>query len=385
VKNLTRDQAVQIYHDKYWVPSGAEKLPANLQTPYFDVYIRNPAVAKRALAASGGDPAKFADITDAYFQRLATTPRGQKYAQAWAARDANNRAIATDGVPAPTPPPAAAQPGGDVVYSVTGKNAAEGGFDPQAVEFSAQQYLTTGQMPTLGMGKAAAQARKQIIERAAKIAGADGLTGVDFAVQIAHYKAATQALKTLETQAGTVQQNEQTALANGQQFIDRSKELAGQTRYPALNSVTQTYLRATGDPTIAAMDSAWQTFTTEYAKVVAGSPTGSGTLSDSARREAQDTMRGNYSYEQKLAAFKQMQNDMANRMAAIHNTIAGKYDQLTKNPRSAAQIAAQTDLHSVSAPRGRNGFVKVTSVQQYNSLPKGTRYIDPNGVQRVKQ
>jgi hypothetical protein len=31
VKNLTRDQAVKIYHDRYWVPSGAEKLPANMQ------------------------------------------------------------------------------------------------------------------------------------------------------------------------------------------------------------------------------------------------------------------------------------------------------------------------------------------------------------------
>jgi hypothetical protein len=51
VKNLTRDQAKQIYHDKYWVPSGAENLPANLQTPYFDVYIRNPAFAKKALAS----------------------------------------------------------------------------------------------------------------------------------------------------------------------------------------------------------------------------------------------------------------------------------------------------------------------------------------------
>jgi hypothetical protein len=65
------------------------------------------------------------------------------------------------------------------------------------------------------------------------------------------------------------------------------------------------------------MDAAWNTFTTEYAKVVAGSPSGAGTLSDSARHEAQETMRGNYSVEQKLAAFKQMQADMANRMAAI--------------------------------------------------------------------
>lgn len=94
VKNLTRDQAVQIYHDRYWVPSGAEHLPANMQAPYFDVYIRNPSKAKEALAQSGGDPAKFMDITDHYFQTLATHPDGQKYGKAWANRDAKNRAIA---------------------------------------------------------------------------------------------------------------------------------------------------------------------------------------------------------------------------------------------------------------------------------------------------
>jgi hypothetical protein len=44
-------------------------------------------------------------------------------------------------------------------------------------------------------------------------------------------------------------------------------------------------------------------------------------------------MKGNYAYSQKVAAFNQMRADMANRMAAIHGTIAGKYDQLTKNPR----------------------------------------------------
>jgi hypothetical protein len=97
IKNLTRDQAVQIYRDKYWAQSGAENLPANLQTPYFDVYVRNPKIAKKALADSGGDPARFVQLTSAYFQNLAKKPSGQPYASAWAARDANNMAIATGG------------------------------------------------------------------------------------------------------------------------------------------------------------------------------------------------------------------------------------------------------------------------------------------------
>jgi hypothetical protein len=98
VSKLTRDQAVNLYHDRYWVPSGAEKLPANMQAPYFDVYIRNPAFAKHALSESGGDPTRFMDLADSYFGHLASTPSGQKYAHAWQNRDANNRAVATGGV-----------------------------------------------------------------------------------------------------------------------------------------------------------------------------------------------------------------------------------------------------------------------------------------------
>jgi len=95
VKGLTREGAKQLYHDRYWVPSGAEDLPSNLQAPYFDVYIRNPAVAKRALSQSGGDPIKFMEITNGYFRHLGQTPDGQRYAKSWANRDSRNLSIAT--------------------------------------------------------------------------------------------------------------------------------------------------------------------------------------------------------------------------------------------------------------------------------------------------
>lgn len=97
VKGLTRDQAKQIYLERYWKPSGADSLPANMQAPYFDVYIRNPEFAKRALRESGGDPTRFMDLADDYFGKLAQSGAGRKYARAWANRDAKNRAMATGG------------------------------------------------------------------------------------------------------------------------------------------------------------------------------------------------------------------------------------------------------------------------------------------------
>lgn len=72
VDNLTQDQAQQIYKDRYWDKSGAANLPANLQTPFFDVYVRSEAVANKALAQSGNDPSKFLAAADALFKPKAT-------------------------------------------------------------------------------------------------------------------------------------------------------------------------------------------------------------------------------------------------------------------------------------------------------------------------
>lgn len=211
----------------------------------------------------------------------------------------------------------------------------EPGLDPTAASFYAQQILAGGQMPALGMGKAAAKARQQIMDQVAKTAGAKGLDGTDLAKQVAHYKAGQKQVGTLETQLGTTQQNEQTALLNGQQFMDRSAELPGQTQLPILNSIVQTaqrHLPVPGHDTIAAMDAAWNTFVNEYAKVISGTPSGGGVLSDSARHEAMRIMQGNYSLSQKTAAFDQMKADMANRLTAMNGTIDQAYDKITDQP-----------------------------------------------------
>lgn len=163
IKDLTKDQAIQIYKDKYWNGSGAENLPANLQTPYFDVYIRNEKIAKQALAASGGDPAKFMQLSNAYFQNLAAKTGTQStYGKAWAARDANNLAIATGQASPETAAPAAAAtaeatsrfpiviPGSsspDQFHTLTDAQVKARGLDPS------QQYqlnTKTGQVTGLG-------------------------------------------------------------------------------------------------------------------------------------------------------------------------------------------------------------------------------------------
>lgn len=259
------------------------------------------------------------------------------------------------------------------ISPISGTAEAQDALDPQTTSFYAQQILAGGQMPALGMGKSAAAARQAIMREVSRQAQTLGLSGKDLATQQAHFKNATAGLRTLETQAMTVGANEETALLNGQQFLDRSKELTAKTRFPIVNAATMAFLRHTGDPTVIAMDNAYNTFITEYAKVVAGSPSGAGVLSDSARHEAMSTLKGNYAYPQKVAAFKQMQKDMANRMAAIRSGIAYGYKNMSVVPGSTRELRVPTSNEGL--PKG----AKVVGTYQ------GKRVIEVNGRRMVEQ
>lgn len=229
-----------------------------------------------------------------------------------------------------------------------------GGLDAATKTYYAQQVLAGAPMPAIGMGKQAAANRQAIMEEVARLGGAQGLTGADAAAQIAHYKAGTKQIANLENMAGTIGVNEQTALANGQQFIDRSAELPFQTSIAPLNSISNALQRMFGGTTIAKADAAYNTFVNEYAKVVAGSPSGAGVLSDSARHEAMSTISGSGSVAQKQAAFAQMKADMANRMVAIHGGINEAYKALTRQPGyqipgTTAGLTAKMDGHDEAA------------------------------------
>jgi len=356
-KDMTKDQAAQVYASKYWPASGAANLPANLQAPYFDVYIRNPALAKAALAKSGGDPQKFVEISNQMFAPfLAKHPQ---YTSSYQQRFNSNMAIASGQSQAPLLPSDTqnpAPPGFHWIGGAPGIGKPPEGYeadpahpgtlkpipggpadtstdamDDGTVNFYAQEILAGTPMSQLafGMGKAAAQNRRQVMEKVAQLAGAEGLSGRDLAVQIAHYKAGMKNVSNLETQLGAVQGNELTFAKNASQVAQLASQLSGQTNYRALNTPVQTYLRQTGDPTIAKLDVAIKTAANEYARLVTASPTGTGTLTDSARDEYQNVIQGNFPVQQKLAALQQMAIDARNRSSSLRENLQGAYSHLT--------------------------------------------------------
>lgn len=56
IVNLTKEDALKIYHRDYWLASGSDRLPWPLCLVHFDAYVQNQNAAKKFLAASGGNP-----------------------------------------------------------------------------------------------------------------------------------------------------------------------------------------------------------------------------------------------------------------------------------------------------------------------------------------
>ena len=195
-------------------------------------------------------------------------------------------------------------------------------FDPNdpAIDQEAIKYLSTGKMSGLGNGNAAY--RRAILNRSAQIAQERGLRPEDLSRIQSDYEASTKSLGNLQKQADFIRTSESNALGAAQNYIEFSKLAGGQDHSRPVNAIINGYKRQTNDPNIAQMDAAYQTFITEYARVVHSTPTGAGVLTDAARSENMRTLNSNASLAAKQAAIAAMTKDMKVRTTSYDNQIA---------------------------------------------------------------
>ena len=109
VKDLTRDQAKQIYRDQYWNAIGGDELAAQnpaLASAAFDTAVLAGAPrTKQMLAQAGGDVGKFMDLREQYQAQLSKknpAKYGGDVAAGWAKRNADLRASVAGGDPTVT-------------------------------------------------------------------------------------------------------------------------------------------------------------------------------------------------------------------------------------------------------------------------------------------
>lgn len=202
-------------------------------------------------------------------------------------------------------------------------------LSPEAVDLNANIMLMTGQMPSLGLSGqgSAGAARLQILNRFSELAKERGLNADDIVAGRALVKADSGSLTALTRMTDAAVSFEATALKNMQIVENLMDKGAGTSLGPIVNRWLQAGKRETGDPDVAAFNSAMWTAATEYAKVMSGS-TGSQASTDSARLEANRMLNTIDSPAAIRAVIeKTMKPDMENRKNALaeqRQTIIGR-------------------------------------------------------------
>jgi hypothetical protein len=87
VKNLTRDQAVEIYRQRYWNPIGGDNLSPSVATFAMDTAVNMGVDAAKKLIATGADVSTMAEMRKQMYRDIAAAnPAQEKYLKGWLAR-----------------------------------------------------------------------------------------------------------------------------------------------------------------------------------------------------------------------------------------------------------------------------------------------------------
>lgn len=224
---------------------------------------------------------------------------------------------------------------------------------PEGLDAAALNYAKTGVMPALGMGDK--NTRKEIINRAAAM-----MPGLDIASAKADFTANQESLKTMQKQRDAITSFEQTASKN----IDLFLSVAGKV-VDAGSPLANRPLRAItgalfGSEDQATYDAARQVAINEIAKITSN-PTLAGQLSDSARHEVEAFNPQGSTLKQTVAVMRLLKTDMANRTAALDDTLGGIKARIKKGSGQ-----PDTGRTRVVGPNGESGTVPAGT-----SLPAG--------------
>lgn len=159
------------------------------------------------------------------------------------------------------------------------QETATGALTPATLDMAANVYLKTGQMPPLGMGKAATALRQSVLNRAAEIGGqgADGATvaPADIAGNIVSNKQdvgmQTKAVKDFSTGVQGKQVNAFNTAIDHLSTMDKLTDALQGGDTKAVNAIANTIASQTGSPAPTNFNAAKQIVTSEVIKAVVAS------------------------------------------------------------------------------------------------------------------
>lgn len=230
-----------------------------------------------------------------------------------------------------------------------------------ALDMAANMYLKTGNLPAMGMGSSGAVARAAVLNRAAAISKNNGVTP-DPAANKAIYGGLNRSLSQLQNMYGLTTAFEHNTAAN-MQLLRKASVDTDPTGSPLINKYRLALKNNVfGDPAAARLRDAVKTVANEVAKIRSGSNTGAAT--DTARREAEDSLNEAMTNGQIDAVLNQMEQEMTNR----RETLSQQIEETRGNIRAIGTSGnGGSATVTMQAPDGTTRQVPSDQVEHYKS------------------
>lgn len=211
-----------------------------------------------------------------------------------------------------------------------------------ALDMAGQRYMANGTLPPLGQGKVGTANRTAVLNRAAEIQKATGMTGQEAVAQWEELKANSRNLTDATKRASAIQSFEDAALRNADLTLSLAPKGAGPTNTPVLNRWIQAgRKKIAGDADVNNFDIAMNGFATEYARVISGATSSAGST-DTARKEAYDRLSHYASPAQLEGGIATMKTEMENTRLAQQARVDQARAGLRRDPKPAAAAASAT-------------------------------------------
>ena len=213
----------------------------------------------------------------------------------------------------------------------------------------AQRYLIDGTLPQLGMGKASAGMRSQIVNKAVQLAAANGQTGADGVAAKAGFAGQLAGQRALGTRSANINLAAEEASQTFPLARQASANIA-RTGFMPLTQVQQAIQRGNNNPQLAAFNAANQAVITSYSRAM--SPTGVPTVNGSEHARALlSTAMNPQAYN---AVLDQMQREIGvakNSVTTTRNNMTGQI--AGRAPMPANRTAQPAFTHTATGANGQ--------------------------------
>ena len=225
------------------------------------------------------------------------------------------------------------KPDGSLEPIPGGPHATQGtGLSPDALELRARQYLSGDPkaMANLGRGNQGREVIVAITNRAAEILREQGGTPEEIGRRMAEFRANSNSLNKMTQSYDAIVAFEQTAVRNGH-ILKELAEKVDSTGVP----VIERWIRAgrkeiAGDVDVARFNAQLQVYRTEAARILTN-PNLSGQLTDSARKEVEEFLKGGASAAQIRGVVDLLERDFDNRKKTLEQQMQDIRGRLEKN------------------------------------------------------